>query len=127
MPITQVETKFIDDNQVRSLIHCLNRKYNAKAWPIPSWQRHPKKLSGLSLLQIDERTRLHYTLSAKHILVVESVQSDLGIPELPDTIVVFGGGKNINWLAADWLNEKRWIDMTWVTIKYLMLLFTGTG
>jgi hypothetical protein len=123
LPVKQVDTKFIDDNQpfieallnvlydnqVTSLTQWLNCKRNPKAWLMvrPLDKDTQKKLSGLPLLQIDTRTLLNYPLPAKHILVVESVQSGLGIPALPDTIVVFGGGKNVSWLAADWLNEKK--------------------
>lgn len=123
LPVTQVDTKFIDDNQVfieallnliydnqvTPLIHWLNCKRNPKAWLMvrPLDKDTQKKLSGLPLLQIDTQTLVNYPLPARHILVVESVQSGLGIPELPDTIVVFGGGKNLNWLAARWLNKKK--------------------
>ena len=49
----------------------------------------------------------HYELPASNILVVENMQSGLGLPRLNDTIAVFGGGKNIAWMDADWLKTKQ--------------------
>ena len=39
--------------------------------------------------------------------MVENEQSCLALPTLPNTIVVAGGGKNVAWMSADWLQGKR--------------------
>lgn len=45
------------------------------------------------------------------------MESGLGLPFLPDTIAVFGGGKNVAWMEAEWLRTKNvayWGDLdTW--------------
>lgn len=58
-----------------------------------------------------------HELPATNILVVENIQSGLGLPRLNDTIAVFGGGNNVAWMDAEWLKKKRvayWGDIdTW--------------
>jgi hypothetical protein len=61
----------------------------------------------LPLLQLATETLLSFELPARHLLVVENVQSGLALPSLDDTIAVFGGGKNLSWLGASWLQQKR--------------------
>jgi hypothetical protein len=118
LPVKHVDTKFIENNL--SLIEAiLNVLKNNLASPLMKWldcKSNPKgwlwirplctesqeKLAGLSLLQMDSQTLIDHPLPAKHILVVENVQSGLGLPELPGTIAVFGGGKNVSWL-----NQKQ--------------------
>ena len=48
-----------------------------------------------------------YELPASNILVVENMQSGLALPEMADTIAVFGGGRNLTWMKANWLKSKR--------------------
>ena len=68
-------------------------------------------------MQLSVDVLKHYELPATNILVVENMQSGLGLPRLTDTIVVFGGGKNVAWMDADWIKGKRvayWGDLdTW--------------
>jgi hypothetical protein len=56
---------------------------------------------------MDTATLLAVELPASNILVVENVQSGLGLPPLDNTIAVFGGGKNVSWLSAPWLQAKN--------------------
>ncbi|WP_446940887.1 Wadjet anti-phage system protein JetD domain-containing protein [Pseudomonas aeruginosa] len=37
----------------------------------------------------------------------ENLQAGYGLPELPGTIAVFGGGANTAWLQAEWLKDRR--------------------
>ena len=39
--------------------------------------------------------------------VVENIQSGLACPNLENSIVVCGGGKNISWMNAKWLQHKQ--------------------
>ena len=77
-----------------------------------------ERLGGLPLLQLDAETLTRQALPADNILIVENRQSStgtgLGLPPLDNCIAVFGGGRNLSWLRAPWLAEKRigyWGDM----------------
>lgn len=122
LPVIGVDTKFIESNlsfieailtiildeAVTPLPQWLDCQTNPKGWLMvrPLCENTQAKLAGLPLLQMDTQTLKHYPLPAQHILVVENAQSGFGLPSLPDTIAVFSGGKNIDWLSADWLNTK---------------------
>ncbi len=122
LPVTQVDTKFIENHltliesvlsviktaDISPLMDWLDCKSNPKGWLWirPLCQNTQKKLASLPLLQMDTQSLIDTPLPAKHILVVENVQSGLGLPQLPDTLAVFGGGKNVSWLSANWLNQK---------------------
>lgn len=72
-------------------------------------------LANLPLLRLDSATLLTTPLPCQRILVVENDASVvLSLPQLPDTIVVSGGGRNTSWLCATWLPEKQvayWGDL----------------
>jgi hypothetical protein len=73
----------------------------------PLCEKTQEKIGGFSILKlpIDElRKRI---LPAANILIVENDQTGFGLPYLPDTIAVFGGGKNIAWSDASWLKDKN--------------------
>ena len=43
----------------------------------------------------------------KNILIVENKDSGFMLPELKDTVAIFGGGKNVAWAANSWLSGKN--------------------
>ncbi len=83
----------------------------------PRCDRTRAKLGGFPLVQIPSDVLRAHELPADNILVVENLQSGLALPQLPDTVAVIGGGKNIAWMDARWLAGKRvgyWGDIdTW--------------
>jgi len=133
LPVIHVDTKFIEQNfrfvesaldilyrggvtDAGGLLAWLNCVENPKGWLFvrPLCERSQAALGGLPILQVDTHTLLNFELPARNILVVENVQSGLALPALGNTIAVFGGGKNISWLSADWLRSKRvayWGDL----------------
>lgn len=56
-------------------------------------------------------------IQASRVLVVENRQCWHMLPELHDTIAILGSGFDLDWLKADWLNDKEigyWGDIdTW--------------
>ena len=59
------------------------------------------------MLRMSTETLLDFELPAKKILVIENEQSCLSLSNIPDTIAVSGGGKNVSWMKADWLADKQ--------------------
>jgi len=57
------------------------------------------------------------SIQASRILVVENRQCWRLLPKLPDTLAILGSGLDLDWLKADWLDNKTigyWGDMdTW--------------
>lgn len=75
------------------------------------------RIGGFPVLQLSGDVLKQQALPAKNILVIENMESGLGLPSLPDTIAIFGGGKNVAWMEAVWLKSKNvayWGDIdTW--------------
>lgn len=126
LPVRYVDTKFIEQNyalieQIANLLYAgevlasggllawLGCRANPKGWlwVRPLCERSQRALGGIPLLQLATDTLLRFELPASHVLVVENVQSGLALPKLDDSIAVFGGGKNVSWLSAKWLERKR--------------------
>lgn len=59
------------------------------------------------MLRMSSETLLQFELPAKNILVIENEQSCLSLDNIPDTIAVSGGGKNVSWMRVNWLANKR--------------------
>jgi hypothetical protein len=125
LPLQGVDTKFLEQyvRLISDLLDCLHDGAIAVQGGLAQWldikQSHKgwltvrplcaaaqAKLGGLALFQLTADELRQQPLPAKHILVVENVQSGLGLPLLADTIAVFGGGKNVGWLDAPWLADK---------------------
>jgi len=80
------------------------------------------RLAHLPILRLPSDVLMRTALPAKHILIVENVQSGLALPELAETIAVFGGGNNLFWTQARWLQEKQvayWGDIDTWGLKFL--------
>lgn len=125
LPLHGVDTKFVENYQtlVMDCLDCLHDdavtlKGGLLPWldccPTPrGWlmvrplcPQSREQLGGLPLLQMDITTLQQYSLPASHILIVENKQSGYALPYLQDTIAVFGGGRNIAWMQAEWLQHK---------------------
>ena len=86
-------------------------------WVRPLCAAAQQKMGGFPIMQLPQDVLRQHPLPATNILVIENRQPGLGLLELDDTIAVLGGGKNIAWMDALWLQDKRvgyWGDIdTW--------------
>lgn len=126
LPLHSVDTKFVENyrtlivdlldslhdgavTEKGGLLQWLDCRSNPGAWLVvrPLCKQSQKQLAGLPILQMDAQTLENHPLPARHILVVENKQSGYALPELNDTIAVFGGGRNTAWMKAEWLQQKH--------------------
>ncbi|MGL6160766.1 DUF3322 domain-containing protein [Microbulbifer sp.] len=130
LPLVGVDTKFVETWQplIGELLDKLHRGAITSAGGLLAWlgcRENPKgwllvrplcaetraRLGGLPLLQLDGETIAGQPLPAGRILIVENRQSStgtgLGLPPLDDCIAIFGGGRNLGWMRAPWLADKR--------------------
>lgn len=126
LPVIIVDTKFIENNLriIESvaaavideaiadvgLLNWLHCKDKPKDWLLikPLCRQTKAALGGVPLLRLSSDTLLDYELPAKNILIIENEQSCLSLSEeIPDTIAVAGGGKNLIWMRAAWLATKK--------------------
>nr|WP_306671236.1 Wadjet anti-phage system protein JetD domain-containing protein [Endozoicomonas sp. SESOKO2] len=63
-------------------------------------------MMGLPILKLSTDVLRHHPLPGSHILVVENEQTGFALPECDDTVAVAGGGRNVSWVDADWLETK---------------------
>lgn len=130
LPLAGVDTKFVESWQplIGALLDTLHQGAVTAAGGLPAWlgcRENPRgwllvrplcartraRLGGLPLLQLDGETIRRQPLPAGNILIVENRQSSpgtgLGLPPVDDCIAIFGGGRNLGWLRAPWLADKR--------------------
>lgn len=126
LPLKGVDTKFVENyygliealadrlhegavTERGGLLNWLNCIANPSGWLLvrPLCRQSRDRLAELPVLQMDTRTLQSYVLPASRILVVENKQSGYALPDLDDTIAVFGGGRNTAWMDAEWLKQKR--------------------
>jgi hypothetical protein len=136
LPVIGVDTKFLEAHaalitDILDQIHhgevskqgglslwleCLD---NPKGWLTvrPLCPAVKERMGGFAILQLPVDVLRSHELPAQNILVIENKQSGYHLPDLPDTVAVFGGGRNVSWMDAEWLKEKRvgyWGDIdTW--------------
>lgn len=125
LPVNFVDTKFIENNlaiieqiaivlldaniQDHGLLSWLDCKLKPKDWLLVKLldQKIITLFNGVSLLRLSTDSLLRFELPAENILVIENEQSCLALENIPNTIAVSGGGKNLLWLDAFWLKQKR--------------------
>lgn len=136
LPLVGVDTKFLENYQplITDVLDVLHDNEVSKAGGLTEWlgcldppkgwltvrplcESVKTSMGGFPLLQLPSDVLSRQALPANNILVVENMQSGLGLPLLKDTIAVFGGGKNVVWMNAIWLKSRRvayWGDIdTW--------------
>lgn len=133
LPLSGIHSKFIEQQQsliedilnvwfedeLRNnggLLPWLNCRDNPRGWLLvrPLCEHTRRELAGMPLLQLDSATLQQRPLPGKNILVVENLQSGLGLPTLEHTVAVCGGGKNLAWMHNRWMNDRRagyWGDL----------------
>ena len=125
LPIQFVDTKFMETHlkliealasvlldsaiEERGLMAWLDCQPKPKDWLLikPLCPQVQSALGGLPLLRLSSDILLNYELPASHLLVIENEQSCLALNELPNTIAISGGGKNLTWMRAHWLVNKQ--------------------
>jgi len=125
LPVSFVDTKFIEKNlriiesvvtalvdrstKEAGLMSWLDCTEKPKDWLLvkPLCEETRALLGGLPLLRLSSNTLQDFELPAKNILVIENEQSCLALSDVPNTIAISGGGKNVSWMKADWLTEKN--------------------
>ena len=125
LPVKYVDTKFIENNtriiesitaalidvsvSESGLLNWLQCKDKPRDWLLikPLSDQAAAALGGVPLLRLSSDTLLDFELPASNILIVENEQSCLALNNIPDTIAVSGGGKNLTWMKAGWLATKR--------------------
>lgn len=65
-----------------------------------------QQMGGFRVLQIPLEQFLAQPLPGRRVLVVENTKPGYALPELADTIAIFGGGRNTQWRLAPWLAER---------------------
>lgn len=73
-----------------------------------------QQMGGFTVLQLPLEQLLEQPLPGRRVLVVENTQAGYALPDLPDTVAVFGGGRNTRWLQASWLESRHvayWGDL----------------
>lgn len=136
LPLVGIDTKFLENNQTLisnvldvlydgeisetgGLLDWLGCLKSPRGWLTirPLCENVKVHIGGFPLMQISNDVLTQQELPASNILVVENMQSGFGLPLLKDTIAVFGGGKNVAWMEAEWLKHKNvayWGDIdTW--------------
>jgi len=126
LPLVGVDTKFLENYQALisdvldvqhdgeitasgGLLEWLGCLKNPRGWLTirPLCENVKANIGGFPVMQLHSDVLREHALPANNILVVENMQSGLGLPLLKDTIAVFGGGKNVSWMDASWLKSKR--------------------
>ncbi|HED39143.1 MAG TPA: DUF3322 and DUF2220 domain-containing protein [Chromatiales bacterium] len=125
LPVTFADTKFIENNlriievmtvalidedvREKGLLNWLDCKDKPKDWLLikPLCEQAIAALGGIPLLRLSSDTLLEFELPASNILIIENEQSCLTLNNIPDTIAISGGGKNLTWMRARWLTVKR--------------------
>lgn len=141
LPLQGVDTKFLEVNQslITALLDGLYEQQvsncgGLERWlgciPVPSnWlyvrplcPQVRRALAGFDVLRLPLEQLLEHPLPGERVLVVENLQSGFGLPDLPGTVAVFGGGRNTIWLQARWLKAKcigYWGDLDTWGLKFL--------
>ena len=126
LPLSAVNTKFLEQNLLLTEAICnvlyddeivlaggllawLDCLDSPKGWLTikPVCPNVQEKLGGLPVFQLSTEVLDQFELPAERIIVVENIQSGLACPNLENSIVVCGGGKNISWMNAKWLQHKQ--------------------
>ena len=136
LPLVEVDTKFLEHYQTLvtdllnvihdgaierrgGLMQWLNCIHSPKGWLFvrPLCRLLRKEMGGFELLQLTSEHLREHPIPGECVLVVENAQSGFALPELSQTVAVFGGGRNVGWMDAPWLKQRHvgyWGDIdTW--------------
>ncbi len=126
LPLIGVDTKFMETHQslITPLLDVLHDGAISEYGGLMAWldcievpgdwllvrplcSATTQAMGGLSILRVPSETLLSTPLPGERLIVVENDQSGYALPALPNTIAVIGGGRNLAWMAARWLRQKK--------------------
>lgn len=126
LPLTGIHTKLIENYipLLTGILDCLHDQAISNAGGLMAWlgcidipngwlhvrplcEQAKAKMGGFSYLGLPTEELRRNPLPADNILIVENDKHGFSVPDLPNTIMVFGGGKNTAWTNAAWLRDKN--------------------
>lgn len=141
LPLKGVDTKFVEQHltlltELADALHAgavsvaggLHAWLGCRAVPRdwlyvrPLCNEGRRGLGGVDLMQLSTATLTTTVLPGHSVLIVENVAAGYALPQLPETVAVFGGGANVRWTQAGWLAQRRvgyWGDIDTWGLHYL--------
>lgn len=126
LPIQGIDTKFIETNLtlLESLMDTLCKGAVIKTGGLSSWLGYiPKPANWIAVCPLCENTKkilggfesirvpvidlINKGLPGRNLLIVENLESGFGLPELANTVAVFGCGKNLSWMDNNWIQSRK--------------------
>ncbi len=126
LPIRGIDTKFIENNLtlIESLMDALCDGEILKAGGLPSWlgciskptnwiavrplcEETRKVLGGFDCIRLPVIELISKGLPGSNVLIVENLESGFGLPELTNTAAILGCGKNLSWMANEWIQSRK--------------------
>lgn len=126
LPIRGVDTKFIERNLplIEPLMDYLCEGEILKAGGLLAWlgctpkptnwiavrplcENTKKVLGGFDCIRVPVIELVSKGLPGCNVLIVENLESGFGLPELTDTVAVLGCGKNLSWMANEWIQSRK--------------------
>ena len=121
LPLINIDTKYIENHD--KLIYdilCITGVLDVAA---PKLVGDPAVTGRYRICMVPAAELKKHAPVGSNLLVVENKESGYMLPEIPDTVAVFGGGKNVSWADNDWICTKRkvayWGDLDQSGFKIL--------
>jgi len=113
-----LDSRFDGEVSEQGLHEFLNATSDGEHWLLLMPLQHGLLPFEIQQVRSQELATLnHDTIQAKRILVVENRQCWHMLPRLDDTVAILGGGLDLDWLRAEWLQDRDiayWGDIdTW--------------
>lgn len=122
LPVSGIDTKFIESNSKLILLllqTAIPQEFSTNAdeeVTLESWLGVKEKPSGFvylripgskfNVMQVTAKELSLQEIPGKKLVVVENLQSGYMLPDLPETAIVFGCGRNLIWADGIWLKNK---------------------
>lgn len=126
LPIRGIDTKFIENNLIliEPLMDALCNGEILKTGGLPFWlgcipkptnwiavrplcEETRKELGSFDCIRVPVNELMSKGLPGGNVLIVENLESGFGLPELTNTVAVLGCGKNLSWMANEWIQSRK--------------------
>lgn len=126
LSIRGIDTKFIENNLtlIEPLMDALCNGEILKSGGLPSWlgctpkpinwvavrplcEETRKVLGGFDCIRVPVNELMSKGLPGSNVLIVENLESGFGLPELKNTVAILGCGKNLSWMANEWIQSRK--------------------
>ncbi|MFT4564585.1 MAG: hypothetical protein ACI9BW_004354 [Gammaproteobacteria bacterium] len=133
LPVTGIDTKFIEThaNLISALLDQRDDGAVSTAGDLWTWlgTRHLTKdriwvrplcaqtrsaLANIDYLQLTSDVLRDTRLACERVIIIENEQSGYAVGNIPLGLAIFGAGRNLAWMQAEWLREKKiayWGDL----------------